>query len=680
MDSNLVLQLAALESVGAALEQDKNLAKAVAEADMAVLTALAETYVAAPAVSMITICDTTGKVLVRGHLPGRFGDVLGGRRVSVPVREGRRSLGLEAGKAVRLTLACSVPIRHDGKTVGCVSVGENLSRGEFVERVKNEFGVECTIFLGDERISTTIQIDGKPAVGTRLDNPGISSRVLERGESVMGRGVIAGVAYDTLYWPWKDTNDKISGMFFVGMSRDGITAAARRAILFFAVAGLAIGLILIAIGLGIARNISRPLHALAEASAHVAAGDFNQRLSDGGKGETGALLRSFNIMLHKLKEQLGFARGIMHGIVIPFVVVDTGGRLTYLTDSLLDLWGYSGPPEAFYGKSAGQFFTGEDGGKTPLDDVMQSGEMILNHPVTRVNIREEKKSLRITVVPLWDLDKEPLGACMMLVDETEIREQQDRIMALNERITSAVKRAHEISGRQSEGFLQLSSQLETTARHAQAQEGASVRTADSLATMTGTLDMLAARARQTSENTRATRMEAENGRSVVDETVNCIKKVAECAERTAQGMQSLGVQADSINSIVELIKDIADQTNLLALNAAIEAARAGESGRGFAVVADEVRKLAEKTMNATEDVNKSISALRAEVAINRDLTEQTVTLTHTATEFAEESGKSLISIVKIAGNAMEEVNGISLAVGEESATSAGIADSMRDIR
>jgi len=90
-------------------------------------------------------------------------------------------------------------------------------------------------------------------------------------------------------------------------------------------------------------------------------------------------------------------------------------------------------------------------------------------------------------------------------------------------------------------------------------------------------------------------------------------------ERTYQIIDAFNSNTANINSMTEVIANIAGQTNLLALNAAIEAARAGELGKGFAVVANEVRKLADESSIAVQRIGQLVENVTKEAKNFEDI-------------------------------------------------------------
>ncbi|MDD5383522.1 MAG: methyl-accepting chemotaxis protein [Gallionella sp.] len=177
-------------------------------------------------------------------------------------------------------------------------------------------------------------------------------------------------------------------------------------------------------------------------------------------------------------------------------------------------------------------------------------------------------------------------------------------------------------------------------------------------------------AKQIADHSRAN---SEQGAQVVNKTVTGLLEVAQQIETASAEVSRLGGDASRISDVVKTIKEIADQTNLLALNAAIEAARAGEQGRGFAVVADEVRKLAERTANATAEINQ-MSAKIGDVASHALAgMDKVVNTTRQGVRDAEVAQSSIVGIQQSFGEVSGAIDDISCALAEQNAAATDLA-------
>jgi len=176
------------------------------------------------------------------------------------------------------------------------------------------------------------------------------------------------------------------------------------------------------------------------------------------------------------------------------------------------------------------------------------------------------------------------------------------------------------------------------------------------------------------QNAASAAQEAEDstqmGSDIVNKTTESINVLSDKIEQAVKDVVILEDAAHSIETILQVINDIAEQTNLLALNAAIEAARAGEQGRGFAVVADEVRTLASRTQESTTEIRTMIDKLQQGTSTVSQAMKSSQDAASGTVEQAEKTGAALHSIY----DAIKLINDMNIQIASAAEEQSSVAE------
>jgi len=256
-------------------------------------------------VTSIIVTDTEGRAFARSALRDLYGDdVSGGPSISAGLRRETVTLYMPTPTAP-LVMTSAAPIMDGDRLVGIVAVNFDVATSGFVDRIRETFDIDATVFAGNTSVSSTIvnPETGERAVGI-VAEPEIAAAVLQQRQSLPVRQNLFGAPFLSYYFPLIGAGNNAVGMFFVGLcqalSFAEVSAARRNTILLALLTVVVVGVIISIL----TARVLRPIRLLTGALKDTAQGDLTKKLPEAGKDEISMASRSFNQTMEELRKMI----------------------------------------------------------------------------------------------------------------------------------------------------------------------------------------------------------------------------------------------------------------------------------------------------------------------------------------------------------------------------------------
>ena len=317
-----------------------------------------------------------------------------------------------------------------------------------------------------------------------------------------------------------------------------------------------------------------------------------------------------------------------------------------------------------------------------IGEMAKSLNAMLDNTLVLIQSREERDEIQASIMRLLDeisgLAEGDLSRRAVVTAEVtgaiadSFNTMAEQLSGVVKNVKQATSQVATTTRKVNTSSMQLAKASELQARQVSQSKGA-------IAEMAASIKQVAQNAIQSAAVSKKSTLNAKEGARAVEDTNRSMEEIRKNVQETSRSIKRLGESSQEIGNIVQLINDIADRTSILALNASIQAAMAGDAGRGFAVVAEEVQRLAERSTNATKQIDTLIKNIQGEINEAGSSMEESIQRVVEGSTLADNAHQKLQEIEAVSDQLAELIQSISIAATEQAKSSENITKTMEEM-